>query len=253
MRHRLVAAEGKKEKEKKKTLHTCCPSLKRLGRSRRRPSDPEGLLLRSQIKLKQLHSAANGKKRKKKGSAWVSKVQIGAKSRCWPESETALPLFHVLTVQHTHTHTDVHKPLPPSASLSLSLALFLTPPGSEPDIPAGPVSLKWLVGAGSRYRGRDWRKPICLAVENGPGPGVNQQTQYTAHSVHTGTPAHTYIQMQTLPTLSPQRSCNKTSQIWRLRKTATAQPLWSWLAATRIWTLKEESWLRFKNIQGHAV
>ncbi|KAK1893704.1 Cytidylate kinase, partial [Dissostichus eleginoides] len=40
----------------------------------------------------------------------------------------------------------------------------------------------WLVGAGSRYRGRDWRKPICLAEKNGPGPGVNQQTQHTAHS-----------------------------------------------------------------------
>lgn len=136
----------------------------------------------------------------------------------------------------------------------VSLALLLSlPSGSEPDIPAGPVSLKWLVGAGSRYRGRDWRKPICLAVENGPGPGVNQQPQYTAHSVHIATHVHTHIQSQTLPTLSPQRSCNKTSQILRLRKTATAQPLWSWLAATRIWTLKEESWLRFRNIQGHLV
>lgn len=74
----------------------------------------------------------------------------------------------------------------------LSLALFsLTAPGSEPDIPVGPGSLKWLVGVGSRFRGRDRRKPICLAEENSPGPGVNQQTQHTAHSVHRRAHIHT--------------------------------------------------------------
>ncbi len=100
------------------------------------------------------------------------------------------PSLHVET--EPHTHLDVHKPFPPFAPPSFSCSFPLAPPGSEPDIPAGPVSLKWLVGAGSRYRGRDWRKPICLAVGNGPGPGVNQQTQHTAHSVHTDTHTHTH-------------------------------------------------------------
>lgn len=137
-----------------------------------------------------------------------------------------------------------------TALLSFSCSFPFAPPDSEPDIPAGPVSLKWLVGAGSRYRGWDWRKPICLAEENGPGPGVNQQTQHIAHSVHTGTHRHTrtHIRMQTLLTLSSHCSCNKTSQIWRLWK--SAQPLWSWLAASRIETLKEASWLRFKKYTG---
>ena len=65
------------------------------------------------------------KRRKKKGSVWVSKVQIGAKSRCWPESETALPLHHVLTVQHTHTHTHRCTQASSSFCFAVSLALLL--------------------------------------------------------------------------------------------------------------------------------
>lgn len=116
MRHRLVAAE-----EKKKTLHTCCPSLKRRYWSRHRPNNPTGLLLCSQIKLKQLHSAAN----EKKGSAWVSKVHIGQKSCWWPESETALHPLHFQTEQHTHTYIDLFLPLLHRISLALFLLLPL--------------------------------------------------------------------------------------------------------------------------------
>lgn len=109
------------------------------------------------------------------------------------DSTALTPSMFKLSNTHAHTHTLMHSNLFLLQLQYVSLALLLLlPSGSEPDIPAGPVSLKWLVGAGSRYKGRDWRKPICLAVENGPGPGVNQQPQYTAHSVHIATHVHTH-------------------------------------------------------------
>lgn len=138
-----------------------------------------------------------------------------------------------------HSHTAVYKPLPPSSSHSFSCSFSLAPSGSEPDIPAGPVPLKWIVGAapvtgaGTGESRSVWLRRTALAQ------GLISRPS-TLPTLSTQARIHTFGQMQTLPTLSPQRSCNKTNQIWRLRQTATAQLLWSWLAATRIWTLEKK-------------
>lgn len=172
-KHHLVAADEKKTKPR----HTCCLFLKRRDTGQ---TIPKAFWLCSQIKLKRLHSAAKGKE----GSALSRKGAEEPNGCCWPEFETLRPPLRVQTGQQTR----VPGPIP--ASLSL---LFLPPAASwlwtwhscwPPSLWSG------LLERGSRYRGRHRRKPICLAAENGPGPGVNQQTQHTAHSVHTGTHIH---------------------------------------------------------------
>lgn len=189
MRHRLVAAEGGREgKKRKNPAHMLAISEEAAADPDTGQTIPKAFLLHSQMKLKQLYS---GCKWKKKGEVheWVRSRK--GRSPAAHQGVRRRPPHPACPHGATHTHRCRQASSSFCSAVFLSLFFFSLPlRGSEPDIPAGPVSLKWLVGASSCYRGRDWRKPICLAEENGPGPGVNQQTQYTAHSVHTGT--HTY-------------------------------------------------------------
>lgn len=134
----------------------------------------------------------------------------------------------MLNVRNAHTHTQTHLSLlllhpvfslPPVLNLTFRLALPLW---------SGLLQRAPITGTGTGESRSVWLRRMALAQ------GLISRPS-------------------TLPTLSPQRSCNKTSQIWRLRKTATAQMLWSWLAETRIWTLKKASWLMFKNYTGSCV
>lgn len=118
-----------------------------------------------------------------------------------------------------------NKHMYPGPFLHRSLCSFflLLPPGCEPDIPAGPRLFEvacWsgvlVTEAGTGESRSVWLRRTALAqgLINRPStlPTLSAQA-------HTSTPA------RTLATLSPPSSCNKTSQIWRLREAATARPL----------------------------
>ena len=199
--------------EKKSSTHSAV--FRKHSWSRCRPNNPKGLLLCSQIKLKQPHC-----KWKKAALDWVSSKQDLLTSKLDP------PSFHVQSEKHIQIYTNL--------LVLLLHPLFLLPPV---------LNLTFLLAL-PLWSGLLQRAPIT-----GAGTGESRSVWLGRMALAQGL----ISRPSTLPTLSPQCSCNKTSQIWRLRKTATAQLLWSWLAATRIWTLKEESWRTFKNIQGHVA
>lgn len=204
-KHRLVAAD-----EKKKTSTHMLPLSKE---ARHRPNYPKGLLTLQPNQIKKTSLRCEGKR----GKCFVGERRGRAKRLLLTRARDT-PSPSSCSRRATNTCTRAHSCIALFA-LSSSCCLLVV---NLTFLPA-PVSLKWLVGAG------------VLVTEAGTGESRSVWLRRTAlaqglinrpSTLPTlSAQAHTSTRARTLATLSPPSSCNKTSQIWRLREAATARPL----------------------------